>query len=93
MARRANEKLSARFYGPYEIEARVGKVLYRLKLPTEAKIHPNFHVSQLKKTVGDTQSVTLIPPQLNAHGVLEPEAEAVLDSRVNTNSGQEKVLI
>ena len=71
LAKRANEKLAARFYGPYRVEARVGAVAYRLKLPEEAKIHPTFHVSPLKKAVGDQTMITSIPAQLTEEGVLE----------------------
>lgn len=47
----SNHKLSYRFYGPFEITAKVGSVAYRLKLPESAMIHPVVHVSQLKKHV------------------------------------------
>ena len=51
-------KLSPRYVGPYEILKRVGKVAYELKLPNEfASIHPVFHVSMLKKCIGDPESI------------------------------------
>ena len=46
---RENHKLSAKYYGPYKVAARIGKVSYRLELPTTSKVHPIFHVSLLKK--------------------------------------------
>ncbi|XP_013583421.1 PREDICTED: uncharacterized protein LOC106292373 [Brassica oleracea var. oleracea] len=93
LARRVNEKLSARFYGPYKVAARVGKVAYRLHLPPEARIHPTFHVSQLKKAIGDSISPATIPPQLTSEGILDTVPEAVLAHRVNETTGHEELLI
>ena len=49
---------SPQYVGPYEIVKRVRKVTYYLNLPSElALIHPIFHVSMLKKCVGDPLSI------------------------------------
>lgn len=52
VAPRSNYKLSFRFYGPFEIEDRVGTVAYKLKLPPSNVVHPVFHLSQLKQAIG-----------------------------------------
>ncbi|KAK4737356.1 hypothetical protein R3W88_001053 [Solanum pinnatisectum] len=50
--------LSPLYVGPYQILKRVGKVAYELDLPNElAPIHPVFHVSMLKKCIGDPVSI------------------------------------
>ena len=42
----------------YEILQRVGEVAYELALPGElASIHPVFHVSMLKKCLGNQASI------------------------------------
>ena len=49
-----NGKLSPRHVGPYNILKRVVNVAYELDLTTElAVVHPVFHISLLKKCVGD----------------------------------------
>ena len=51
-------KLSFWYVGPYEMLQRVWKVAYELKLPSElALVHSVFHVSMLKKCIGDLESI------------------------------------
>ena len=56
-------KSSPRYIGPYKIFKRVGNVAYELELPQElVAVHPVFHVSMLKKCMGDP---SLIVPTKN----------------------------
>ena len=51
-------KLSPRYIGPYKILRRVGKVVYELDLPNDlAMVHPVFHVSLLRKFIGDENNI------------------------------------
>ena len=81
VAVRTSQKLAAKFYGPFPIVAKVGLVAYKLQLPPEAKIHPVFHVSQLKKHVGD-RPVQATLPQLNDTGEMAAVPIAILDRRL-----------
>ena len=81
IAHKASHKLSPRFYGPFQVLQRIGVATYKLQLPLESRIHPVFHVSCLKKQLG--QHILPIPtlPAVNDVGVLNPEPIAILDRR------------
>lgn len=75
------EKLQRRFYGPYPISRKVGEVAYELELPLGSRIHNVFHVSRLKKAVGQQISPCKELPPLDDEGKLTLEPEALLDVR------------
>jgi len=92
LARRPNEKLSPRFYGPYQILERIGPVAYKLLLPAHSRIHPVFHVSLLKSAATAIPTSQPLPPMLSEDYILEVTPEKVLDTRQDAKGDLEVLL-
>ena len=83
VTRRICQKLAAKYYGPFEVMERIGKVAYRLKLPEGSKIHPVFHVSLLKLVLGQGAEVNPLPAIFAETGEFIVEPAELLDTRYN----------
>ena len=79
---RPSKKLDWKYYSPYQIQDRIGKVAYRLVLPKAMKIHNVFHVSLLEPCELSTEGTVPLPPPIEVDGEEEYEVEESLDSRV-----------
>ncbi|XP_035836073.1 uncharacterized protein LOC118484192 [Helianthus annuus] len=89
---RSNQKLSRRFFGPFKILERIGKVAYKLELPSGSKVHPVFHVSLLKPSYGN---VSGNPGDLSSFGQdveLSYLPEYVVNNRLGAN-GENEILV
>ena len=77
-------KLSPRYIGPYKIIRKVGHVAYELDLPLELEsVHAFFHVSMLRKCVGDpTKIVPIDDVQVTEKLTYEEVPIAILDRQV-----------
>ncbi|KAF2285198.1 hypothetical protein GH714_039004 [Hevea brasiliensis] len=81
-----HSKLAARCFGPFTISKKVGSVAYKLQLPKHVRIHPVFHVSQLKRVIGQHQVAPALPKELEVdEELIEPED--VLQHRISTING------
>ncbi|GJX44858.1 retrotransposable element Tf2 [Tanacetum coccineum] len=71
-------KLFAKYYGPFFIEEKVGRVAYKLQLPNHSQIHTVFRISQLKKCHGKGQQMRSLP-HLKEDGLLDYKPMAILE--------------
>jgi hypothetical protein len=84
---RQSIKVTSKFYGPFRVLEQIGKLAYKLQLPEGVKIHPVFHVSQLKKHLG----ANVIPepgiPLITADGRIKMAPAKVLQTRSLPRNG------
>ncbi|XP_070036401.1 uncharacterized protein [Nicotiana tomentosiformis] len=77
-------KLSLRYVGPYKIIERIGQVAYKLDLsPEMSLVHPVFHVSMLKKVVGDPSAIVPVETiEVNEELSYEEIPVSIIDRQV-----------
>ena len=73
--------LAPKFYGSYQIIRKISPVAYELKLPDKSRIHNVFHVSNLKKLLGQHETTQTTLPSLGEEGKFMLELEAIINTR------------
>ena len=72
---RRTKKFRQKWYGPFEILEQTSPVSFRLKLPTQSKIHPIFHANLIKPAT-----------DVNMHGKRREPLPAVSQRTTRTKS-------
>lgn len=78
---RQSIKLTSKYYRPFRVVEKIGSLAYKLQLPTGVKIHPVFHVSQLKKHLGTHAVPEEGLPLIGQDGKIKTEPIQVLQTR------------
>jgi hypothetical protein len=83
VADHASHKLAFRYFGPFQVEAKVGEVSYRLRLPPKTLIHPVVHVSLLRAAAAPTadDQVRLPPADPASSSSAPDEPQKILQRR------------
>jgi len=83
---RPSPKLSERYYGPFKIIGKTGKLNYVLKLPDELRgVHPVFHVCMLEPVFRHDFPGRDEPPPvpIEVDAELEYEVDQILDTKID----------
>ena len=76
-----DNKLSPKYYGPYKVLQNIGTMAYKFELPSSSRVHPIFHVSCLKKVIGENLPIQTILPELDDERKIILEPEAITETR------------
>ena len=76
-----DNKLLPKYYGPYKVLQKICTMAYKLELPASSRVHPVFHVSCIKKVIGEKIPAQKIFTELDKDGKIILESEAVTETR------------
>ncbi|XP_010230065.1 uncharacterized protein LOC104582310 [Brachypodium distachyon] len=75
-------KLHSRYYGPFKVLEKIGELAYKLLLPEGCRLHPVFHVSQLKLHLGPQAVPSPHLPLIDDTGNIQVAPEEILERRM-----------
>ncbi|XP_070005289.1 uncharacterized protein [Nicotiana sylvestris] len=87
-------KLSLRFIGHFEVLWRIEEVAYELALPSLSGVHPVFHVSMLRKYIGDLSHILdFSTVQLDGDLTYDMDPVAILERQVQKLRSKDITLV
>lgn len=81
LKQQGKNKLSPKYYGPYQIIKKISSVAYGLKLLDNCRIHNTFHLSSLKIVLGQNQIAQKERLETDDEGRIVLEPEGILATR------------
>jgi hypothetical protein len=78
-----DNKLSPKYYGPYKVLQKIGNMAYKLEFPAYSRVHQVFHVSCLKKVIGDKIPVQTKFLEHDEEGKIILDTESITDTRIH----------
>jgi len=76
-----DNKLSSKYYCPYKVLQKIRTMEYELELLASSRVHLIFHVSSLKKVIGNKLPFQTILYELDEEGKIMMEPESVMKIR------------
>ena len=79
-----DNKLTPKYYGPYKVLQKISSMAYKLEIPSSSRVHPVFHVSWLKKLIGNKIPIKTIFPifsELDEEGQVILKPEQIMETR------------
>jgi hypothetical protein len=72
-----DNKLTAKYYGPYKVLQRNESMDYKLELPPSSCVHLVFRVSFLKKVIDNMIPIQTILPEISEEGKIILEQKTI----------------